>query len=379
MRYFKCLLITLLVFTSCKNERKPVRGPVAEKAMVVSAREEASKIGSAILEKGGNAFDAMVATELALAVAFPCAGNIGGGGFMVYRMANGDIGSLDYREKAPKAATKDMYLDSLGNIIPNKSLRGAMAVGVPGTVAGMFAVYNKFGSLPIESIIQPVIDLAEKGFIVTKKQEARIKSKQQDFREINADSILYLNYFKENDTIKQTTLAKTLTEIMRNGSDGFYKGNMAKILVDFIQDNGGIITEDDMAAYEAKWRTPITFNYDNLKIISIGPPSSGGICLSQIMTMLEPFPLDEFGHNSLKSIQVITEAERRSYADRNFYLGDPDFVNIPTEELISTMYLKDRMSSFSFEKATKSSELSHGNVQIIESNETTHYSIIDPF
>jgi gamma-glutamyltranspeptidase/glutathione hydrolase len=379
MRYFKYLLITFIFSTSCKNELKPVRGLVTEKAMVVSARVEASKVGSAILEKGGNAFDAMVATELALAVTYPCAGNIGGGGFMVYRMANGDIGSLDYREKAPKAATKDMYLDALGNIIPNKSTRGALAVGVPGTVAGVFEVHKRFGSLPIESIIQPVIDLAEKGFVISKKQAARIKSKQQDFRAINTDSILFLNDFKENDTLKQYALANTLKEIMRHGSDGFYKGKMAKTLVNFIQDNGGIITEDDMAAYEAKWRRPITFNYDDLKIISMGPPSSGGICLAQIMTMLESFPLDEFGHNSLKSIQAITEAERRSYADRNFYLGDPDFVNIPTEELINAMYLKDRMSSFSFEKATKSSELSHGNVQIIESNETTHYSIIDQF
>jgi gamma-glutamyltranspeptidase/glutathione hydrolase len=379
MRYFKYLLITFLFSTSCKNEVKPVRGLVTEKAMVVSARVEASKVGSAILEKGGNAFDAMVATELALAVTYPCAGNIGGGGFMVYRMANGDIGSLDYREKAPKAATKDMYLDALGNIIPNKSTRGALAVGVPGTVAGVFEVHKRFGSLPIESIIQPVIDLAEKGFVISKKQAARIKNKQQDFITINTDSILFLNDFKENDTLKQYALANTLKEIMRHGSDGFYKGKMAKTLVNFIQENGGIITEDDMAAYEAKWRRPITFNYDDLKIISMGPPSSGGICLAQIMTMLESFPLDEFGHNSLKSIQAITEAERRSYADRNFYLGDPDFVNIPTEELINAMYLKDRMSSFSFEKATKSSELSHGNVQIIESNETTHYSIIDQF
>jgi gamma-glutamyltranspeptidase/glutathione hydrolase len=350
-----------------------------QKAMVVSAREEASKIGSAILEQGGNAFDAMVATELALAVSYPCAGNIGGGGFMVYRMANGDIGSLDYREKAPKAATKNMYLDSLGNIIPNKSTRGVMAVGIPGTVAGVFAAHKKFGSLPIQTVLQPVIKLAEKGFVVTKSQEMRIQSKQQDFREVNTDSILFLNHFKENDTLKQSALAKTLTKIMLYGSDGFYKGDMAKTLVDFIQENGGIITEDDMAAYEAVWRKPITFNYDDLKIISMGPPASGGVCLAQIMTMLEPFPLNEFGHNSLKSIQVITEAERRSYADRNFHLGDPDFVNIPTDELISASYLNERMESFSFKKATKSSDLSHGNVQIMESNETTHYSIIDQF
>lgn len=379
LRCFRHLLLLLVLFTACKKDVKPIRGLIAEQAMVVSAREEASKMGSDILKKGGNAFDAMVGTELALAITYPCAGNIGGGGFMVYRMANGDIGSLDYREKAPKAATKDMYLDSLGNIIPNKSTKGAMAVGVPGTIAGMFAVHEKFGSLPIEAIIQPVIELAEKGFVITKKQETRIQSKQQDFREINTDSILFLNHFKENDTLKQLALANTLKEIMLHGSDGFYKGDIAKTLVNFIQKNGGIISEDDMATYEAKWRTPITFNYDNLKIISAPPPSSGGICLAQIMTMLEPFPLEELGHNSLKSIQVITEAERRSYADRNFYLGDPDFVNIPTKELLSVDYLNERMENFSFKKATKSSDLSHGNIQIMESNETTHYSIIDQF
>lgn len=380
MRYFKYLIITLLFFISCKKELKPItRGLITEKAMVVSAREEASKIGSNILKKGGNVFDAMIATELALAITFPCAGNIGGGGFMVYRMANGEIGSLDYREKAPKAATKNMYLDSLGNVIPNKSTQGAMAVGVPGTIAGVFAAHERFGSLPIETILTPVIAIAEKGFVITKKQEKRIHSKQKDFKEANKDSILFLNNFTENDTLKQAALSKTLQQIMLYGSDVFYKGDIAKTLVAFIQENGGIITEEDMATYEAKWRKPIIFNYDNLKIISMAPPASGGICLAQIMKILEPFPLDEFGHNSLKSIQVITEAERRAYADRSYYLGDPDFVNIPTDKLLHNDYLKERMESFSFEKATKSSDLPHGNVQIIESNETTHYSIVDQY
>ena len=347
--------------------------------MVVSARVEASKIGSDILKKGGNAFDAMVATELALAVAYPCAGNIGGGGFMVYRQANGTIGSIDYREKAPLAATKNMYLDSLGDVIPKKSTQGVLAVGVPGTIAGIFAVHKKLGSLPIETIMQPVIELAKRGVIITEKQEARIVAKHNDFLKTNSDSIPFLKYYKARDTLKYPELARTLERIMKYGKDEFYKGKTADVLVDFIQKNGGIITKEDLEKYEAKWRKPLTFNYDDLKIISLNPPSSGGVCLAQIMKMIEPYPLETYGHNSVKSIQVITEAERRSYADRSYFLGDPDFVTIPLDELLSDSYLNHRMTNFSFEKATKSSDVVHGDIQIIESTETTHYSIVDPF
>ena len=371
-----------MLFIGCKPNQKiqpQIKGLTAQNAMVVSARKEASDIGIAILKKGGNAFDAMVATELALAVSFPFAGNLGGGGFMVYREANGAIGSIDYREKAPLSATKNMFLDEKGNVIHGKSTLGAMAIGVPGTVAGVFAVHEKFGSLPIEAILQPVINLAKKGVIVTKKQEARIKYYQPYFRKVNKDSMLFDKLWKENDTIKYPALAKTLEHLLKYGKDGFYKGEVAKLLSTFIQNNGGIITEADLANYEAKWRTPIVFNYDDLKIISMAPPSSGGVCLAQIMKMIEPYDLAEFGHNSIKTMQLITEAERRAYADRSYYLGDPDFVTIPTDTLISTSYLKNRMANFSFEKATASSEVSHGNIEIIESDETTHYSIIDQF
>ena len=371
-----------MLFIGCKPNQKiqpQIKGLTAQNAMVVSARKEASDIGIAILKKGGNAFDAMVATELALAVSFPFAGNLGGGGFMVYREANGAIGSIDYREKAPLSATKNMFLDEKGNVIHGKSTLGAMAIGVPGTVAGVFAVHEKFGSLPIEAILQPVINLAKKGVIVTKKQEARIKYYQPYFRKVNKDSMLFDKLWKENDTIKYPALAKTLEHLLKYGKDGFYKGEVAKLLSTFIQNNGGIITEADLANYEAKWRTPIVFNYDDLKIISMAPPSSGGVCLAQIMKMIEPYDLAEFGHNSIKTMQLITEAERRAYADRSYFLGDPDFVTIPTDTLLSTSYLKNRMANFSFEKATASSEVSHGNIEIIESDETTHYSIIDQF
>ena len=278
-----CIFSLLLINCKTTSSKEKITGLVAQKAMVVSAREEASKIGVAILKKGGNAFDAMVATELALAVAYPYAGNIGGGGFMVYRKKDGEIGALDYREKAPLAASKDMYLDANENIIKGKSTVGSMAVGIPGTVAGVFETHRKFGSMPMEEILQPVIDLAKRGVIVTLKQEKRIESYQKGFLEANKDSILFTKNWKENDTIKYNALAATLTRIQKNGREEFYKGETAQKLASFVQANGGIMTLEDLAKYEAKWRTPITFAYDDLKVISMSPPSSGGICLAQIM------------------------------------------------------------------------------------------------
>lgn len=377
MKKLTLLVIICITFFNCNKNTK--QGLITKQAMVVSAREEASKIGTSILKQGGNVFDAMIATDLALAVCYPYAGNIGGGGFMVYRLEDGSIGALDYREKAPKLATKNMYLDSLGNIIPDLSTKGGLAVGVPGTIAGLFEVHEKFGSLPIQDIMQPVIDLANRGFVVTKKDQTVLEDKREDFLKVNKNKILFANKWVANDTIKQPNLAKTLEAIMLNGRDEFYKGQTAKKLASFIQANGGVITDDDLASYQAIWRKPITFEYDNLNIISMSPPSSGGICLAQILKQIEDFNLDEFGHNSLKSIQVITEAERRAYADRSFYLGDPDFVTIPHDQLLSDAYLKNRMANFSFDKATPSSTISHGKVDIIESDETTHYSIVDQF
>lgn len=371
------LFLSFLVTYSCKKEKTV--GLITEKAMVVSARAEASKIGSDILQKGGNAFDAMVATELALAVAYPYAGNIGGGGFMVYRKADGTTGSLDYREKAPLAATSDMYLDSLGNVIPNKSRLGALAVGIPGTVAGVFEVHKKFGTLPFSELIQPAIDLAKKGVIVTDKQAKRIKRYQKYFPQANKEPIHFDNNWKVGDSIKYNALALTLEKIQKNGRDEFYKGETAQKIASFIQDNGGIITSEDLAKYEAKWRKPITFTYDDLKIISMAPPSSGGTCLAQIFKAIEPFDLHVYGHNSVEAIQVITEAERRAYADRSYYLGDPDFVKIPLNTLISESYNSKRMQDFTFEKATDSESLAHGNIKVVESDETTHYSIVDQF
>ncbi|SHG30266.1 gamma-glutamyltranspeptidase / glutathione hydrolase [Flavobacterium micromati] len=375
----KLILLIAVAFLSCKSNEIIIEptGLVATKVMVVSAREEASQIGVEIMKQGGNAFDAMVATELALAVAHPQAGNIGGGGFMVYRKANGETGAIDYREKAPMAATKDMFLDKNRNVIKGKSTETALAIGIPGTIAGIFEVHKKFGSMPMSEILKPVIALAEKGVIVTKHQAASLNSNRETFVKRNGANSLFSKIYKENDTIKYAALAATLKRIAINGKDEFYSGETAKKLISFLAKKDANTTIEDFKKYQAKWRTPITFKYKKLKITSMSPPSSGGICLNQIMKMIEPYNLSKMGHNSLQAIQVITEAERRAYADRNYYLGDPDFVQIPVKELLSPTYLEKRMKDFSFDESTKSSAVARGEIKGYESNQTTHYSIVD--
>jgi gamma-glutamyltranspeptidase / glutathione hydrolase len=353
-------------------------GLVSPNAMVVSARNEASEIGIQIIKKGGNAFDAMCATELALAVAYPYAGNIGGGGFMVFRKANGKTGSLDFREVAPQKASKNMYLNADNQVIKNLSTHGGLAIGVPGTIAGIFAVHKKFGKLNINQIMQPAIDLARKGIVVTQKQKIQIDNSIDQIIKVSGSNTLMSKPYQVGDTIKYFALAETLTKIMNNGPDEFYKGETAAKMVSFIQQNGGIISKSDLEKYKPVWRKPIQFEYQDLKITTMAPPSSGGITLQQIMTMIAPFDLPNFGYNSEKSIQVIVEAERRAYADRNYFLGDPAFVKIPMDQLLSKDYLKDRMKDFNFEKATTSQSITHGAIQFSESNETTHYSIVDP-
>ena len=379
-RFSKSFLLIFVMSLSiqCSKEVAPT-GVVAEKAMVVSARAEASAIGSEILKQGGNAFDAMVATELALAVAYPFAGNIGGGGFMVYRKANGDVGSIDYREKAPAAAHKDLYLDENGEVIPGKSTLGATAVGVPGTIAGIVEVHDKMGSMDFKDILAPVIALAKKGVVVTEKQASSMARQREIIAKVSGPESLFAQKYVAGDTIKYPALAQTLSEIAAHGRDAFYKGEMAHKIAQFIQERGGYITEEDLSNYEAVWRQPVIFKYKDLNIISMSPPSSGGVTMNQIFKMIEPYDLKSLGHNSVASVQLFTEAARRAYADRNYFLGDPDYTPIPLDVILSPTYLKERMKDFSFEKATLSSEVSHGEVQVIESDQTTHYSIVDPF
>ena len=371
------IAVFILLFCACKKDKTV--GFIAEKAMVVSAREEASKIGAAILQKGGNAYDAMITTHLALAVVYPVAGNIGGGGFMVYRNNDGTTGALDFREKAPITAHRDMYLDSVGNVIKNKSTLGAFAVGVPGSIAGVFEVYNKFGSLPFKDLIQPAIDLAINGITVTEKQAKSLNSATERFKKVNNYITVFEKEWKKGDILKQEELAQTLERIRDLGKDGFYKGKTASLFVNYVKELGGIISLEDLEKYKAIWRKPITFNYKDFKITSMTLPASGGICLAQILKAVEPYDLSKIEHNSTKYIQLLTEAERRSYADRANFLGDIDFVNVPVDSLTNVKYINNRMKSFSWDKATPSSEVSHGKIIGYESDETTHYSIVDQF
>lgn len=366
------LLIALLLQFACNT---PKKSPI--QAAVVSARIEASAAGRDILQQGGNAYDAMIATSFALTVVFPNAGNITGGGFFVYRTADGKVGSLDYRERAPQAATHDMYLDEEGNVIPDKSTLGGLAVGVPGSVAGLLKIHEQMGSLPLSILIKPAIDLAEKGYVVTEKQARSLAAKRDQFIQVNGTESLYSKAYTAGDTIVNLALANTLKEIARKGKDGFYKGWVAQAMVDRTQATGGILTLEDLIAYSPKWRDPIEFSYKDLRIFSMGPPSSGGICLGQMLKMVEPYDLASLGHNSVKSMHLMIEAERRSYADRSFFLGDPDFVAIPKKELISSAHVQQRMQNYTPNKATLSSAIDHGKIQLIESDETTHFSIVD--
>ena len=380
-----CLFV-LLSFWQCNSPQKeilqattPVLGVTSQKAMVVSAREEASKIGSEIMQQGGNAFDAMVATEMALAVCYPNAGNLGGGGFMVYRTHKGEIGALDYREKAPLRAFKDMYLDQNNKYLQHKSKTGGLAVGVPGTIAGIFKAHQKFGSLPMQSILRPVILLAKNGFKITEKQAKQFNDHRAVFKQVNQENSIFTKKFKVGDVFKNEALANTLQQISDNGRKAFYQGDIAKTLVAFLQKNKSIISLKDLENYQAIWREPIVFNYKDLRIISMSPPSSGGICMAQILKTTANYPIAVYGHNTTKTIQVLVETQRRAYADRSHYLGDPDFINIPVDSLLSDAYLKNRMDSFSFDGATPSHQIKHGNIQAPESKETTHYSIVDSY
>ena len=379
------VLTAVVLLASCQNspakkQPDPEKGVLAPHAMVVSAKEEASQIGLAILKKGGNAFDAMIATELALAVAYPNAGNIGGGGFMVYRLGSGERGALDYREKAPAKAHRDMYLDKNGKVIADKSTLGALAVGVPGTIAGIFEVYEKFGSLPIGELIQPAIDLARKGVLITELQANSYMNKNVELiKQANNYVTPFENGWKAGERFKYEELAQTLERIRDNGSYEFYNGETAKRIVSYVQELGGILSLDDLRNYRAQWRKPITFTYKDYIISSMPLPSSGGICLAQILKSVEPYNIGQYPHNGEQYIQLLVEAERRAYADRAYYMGDADFVKVPTQQLLSPDYLKERMSSFSWDKASKSSEIAHGKIVGYESDETTHYSIVDRF
>ena len=381
-RRFFFFSIFLLTLYSCVNhsQRIPLKGKISEMAMVSSAHPLASVIGLEIIKKGGNAIDASIATHFALSVVYPQAGNIGGGGFAVIRLDDGTIASLDFREKAPGLADRDMYLDANGRLNSKQwSTNGNLACGVPGAVDGMFQLHDKFGSLPMSELIQPSIDLAKNGYTLTALAADILNINQDEFQQQNRWSIPYLSDepWQKGDTIQQPELARTLTRIQLQGRRGFYEGKTADQIVAEMKNGNGIITHSDLKNYKSIWRKPIIGHYRGHQIISMGPPSSGGIALMQLLRGTANYPIANWGHNSAKTIHLMTELERRVYADRATYLGDPDFVDIPIEQLLDSVYNQQRYDGISFDKATPSAVVSAGEIPPKESPETTHLSVVD--
>ncbi|TGN29445.1 gamma-glutamyltransferase [Empedobacter tilapiae] len=347
--------------------------------VVVTAHPEASKVGVEILKKGGNAIDASIAVQFALAVVYPNAGNIGGGGFLVYRDAKGKTDALDYREKAPLKAFEDMYWDKDGNAIKDLSLYGQFSAGVPGTVDGMVKAHEKYGKLNWKELVQPAINLARKGFKITKQQASELTNKHNDFVKYNSkmNALTSKASWKEGDLLVQKDLANTLKLIQQKGRAGFYEGKTADLIVKEMKRGNGIISHEDLKSYQSVWRTPVSGNYKGFKVISMPPPSSGGIALVSLFQSIEDYPINKWGFQADSTIQVMVEAERRVYADRAEHLGDPDFINVPQKQLLDKSYNVNRMKGFSFDKATLSSAIKAGEIIGKESMETTHYVIVD--
>lgn len=359
---------------------------LANYAMVVSAHPLASRVGTQILQRGGNAYDAAVAVQFALAVVLPAAGNIGGGGFVLYRDRNGSAGSLDFRETAPAGASKDMYLDKSGNPVPGLSTAGPLAVGTPGTVAGMAALHKQLGKLSWATLVQPAVALAAKGFPLTAKEAAGLNRTRADFQKYNpGKSLAYLHPgggdWQPGDTLRLPELARTLARVRDQGRAGFYKGETARLLLAEMKRNGGLISQADLDGYKARWREPLRGRYRDYDVITMPPPSSGGVALLQMLQMLEPVDLAQAGYHTPLAVHYLTEVERRAYADRATYLGDPDFGFVPTQKLLDVDYNRQRAASMrSKGRATASAELAAGaGLPGYESTETTHYSIVDAF
>ncbi|WP_083572057.1 gamma-glutamyltransferase [Salegentibacter echinorum] len=365
-----------------QSGRIPVR---AENGMVVSSHYLASKVGEEILSKGGNAIDAGVATAFTLAVTLPSAGNIGGGGFLVYHGANGDKTAFNFREKAPLKASVDMFLDEDGQIKDNSNHEGLLSVGVPGTVAGLYKAHQKMGNLPWEELLEPAINLAENGFESTYNMNWFLKwvKEHHDDELYAATAKAFLKngeeIYKPGETWKQPDLAKSLKRIQQNGADGFYKGKTAKLIADFMKEHGGLITEKDLANYEAEELAPVTGTYRGYEVVAMPPPSSGGVALIEMLNILEVFDLEEAGANSAKSYHLLTEAMRRAYADRALYLGDPNFnPKMPLEKLTSKEYAKKLQEGIQIDRASKSDSANFNKAHLrYESPQTTHISVVD--
>ena len=376
-------LAVILCFTCCKSTKFAgyhfEKTAIAKNAMVVTAHPLATEVGLAILKKGGNAVDAAIAVQYALSVVYPVAGNIGGGGFMMIRMNDGTTEALDFREKAPAAATRDMYLDEDKNVIKGKSTRGHLAAGVPGSVDGMFEAFEKYSQLKdMQQLLAPSIKLAAKGFPITAQQADNLNHFQEDFKTLNTTMPVFVKEtpWKKGDLLLQQDLAATLQRISDNGRAGFYEGITAMKVVAEMKAGGGIMTLEDLKSYNSVWRKPVTEKYKQYEIISMPPPSSGGIALMQLLGSTENYNLSGWKFHSKNHIHLMAEIERRVYADRSKHLGDSDFYPVPIKELMDEEYLKMRMADFEMEKASSSDDIEGGNFNP-ESEETTHYSIID--
>ncbi len=346
------------------------------KGAVVSAHPLASKVGVSILKMGGNAVDAAIATQLALAVVYPGAGNIGGGGFMLAHLVNGKNIAIDYREKAPSKASRDMYLDEKGDAQMKLSQDGHLAAGVPGTPAGLFASH-KYGRLPFKKLIEPAILLAEKGFAITANEAGSLNRTKKEFESLNFSPVAFVKNteWKEGDTLIQKELANTLKRMRDKGVKGFYEGKTAELIVAEMNKGKGIISLQDLKNYKAVERKAVDFNYKGYEIITMPLPSSGGIILEQMMRMIEKRDIASMQFQTAESVQLMTEVERRAYADRAVFLGDPDFVKVPVKTLVSEAYLEGRMKDYQVGKAGSSTLTGAGEIK--ESEETTHLSIID--
>jgi gamma-glutamyltranspeptidase / glutathione hydrolase len=384
----KSLLFFVLVFflTACKTDSTAIyeidKTAFSRSGVVVSAHPLATEAGLEILKAGGNAVDASIAVQFALAVVYPRAGNIGGGGFMVYRAHDGSTSTLDFREKAPAAATRNMYLDEEGNVIPDLSAKGHLAIGVPGTVAGLQEAHKKYGKMPFADLIAPAIKYAEGGYFLTEIEAGRLNKYRSDIEAYNDTSCPFVSASEDEwemgERIVQRDLAATLRRIADHGEDGFYKGETADKIIAEVRSGDGILSLDDLGKYEAIWRDPISTEYKEYTLIAMPPPSSGGVALAQLLEMVEPYPIAGWGFQDSRTMHLMVEAERRVFADRAQYLGDPDFFGVPVDTLLDPEYLRYRMADFDAKVATASAKVGAVTfAQAMESFETTHLSVVD--
>jgi len=382
MKHFHILIIFFFFFLIPLNAKESTKPVKSQNGMVVSAEKLATLAGLEVLKDGGNAVDAAVTVGFTLAVTFPRAGNIGGGGFMLVHLnEESKTVAIDYREKAPKAATKNMFLDNEGNVDNNKSRNSILSVGVPGTVAGLILALENYGTISLERALKPAIELAKNGFPVTEKlRDSLLQFENRLLKSKESEKVFFSNKGKPlhvGETIKQKDLAWVLKQISKNGNDGFYKGKVAKKITKFMKKDGGIITREDLASYEPVIRKPVTGTYRGYEIFSMPPPSSGGVHLIQILNILENYNMAEYKQNSPESIHIMAEAMKLAYADRSKYLGDPDFAEIPVNQLTSKSYASNLQKKISKNKARISSEVKPGNPY--ESHDTTHYSVMDKY